>query len=116
MNVLFHIDHLALWSMVAANARNMLAYGEGESLIFQIEIVANGDAVRQLRCDLEPADELAGQLRQLSERGVRIVACANSLSNNGIHEEALLSFVDIVPSGVVEIAMRQHNGFAYIKP
>lgn len=64
MNVLFLVDHLALWPMVAANACNMHAKGEGESLFFHIETMAIGDAVRQRRGDLEPADGLAGQLRQ----------------------------------------------------
>lgn len=116
MNVLFHVNELDKWPQAVVNVRNMIAHGEQENIIFHIEIVANGEAVKQLRCDLEETDALAGDLKALQARGVKIVACANSLWNSGVHEEALLAFVDVVPSGVVEIAMRQQYGFAYIKP
>lgn len=115
MKALFHIDESIRWGMTLKNAANMLQYGEASSLSFEIEIVANGSAVAELKPDNAQKAGLFNQLEELAQ-AVRICACNNALLANGIAPHELFQFVRIVPAGVVEIAIRQADGYAYIKP
>ena len=102
MNVLFHIDESLKWAMVLGNIQNMIQYFDQEAMHYRIELVANGPAV----CELQDA---------VSEK-MGFKNALLSLSSNHISPELLLPFVEIVPAGVVEIALRQTEGFSYIKP
>lgn len=113
MKVLFHIDQSENWDLTLNNVSNMLAYGKENSTAFEIAIVANGSAVSQLR-QTETSD-ICARLLGMTE-SVRVCACKNSLKNLRIPLESLPPFVFPVPSGVVEIAVRQRQGYAYIKP
>lgn len=115
MKVLFHIDQSENWDLTLNNVSNMLAYGKENSAAFEIAIVANGSAVSQLRETAEEASDIRARLLHMSE-SVRVCACKNSLKNLRIPLNSLPSFVFPVPSGVVEIAIRQRQGYAYIKP
>nr|WP_277949524.1 DsrE family protein [Weissella paramesenteroides] len=43
-------------------------------------------------------------------------ACKNSMDQREIQEDDLQNHVKVVPSGVVELAIKQRDGFGYIKP
>lgn len=116
MKVLFHIDESEKWEMTLANARNMLNYGKSSDVKFVIEILANGVAVTQLRDQNSKEHGLYLIMKELSQEMVDIVACRNALNSNRIDEQELCSFVRIVPAGVVELAMKQNEGYSYIKP
>ena len=116
MKVLFHIDSQAKWPMVLGNVANMLQYGRENDVSFEIEVVANGDAVANLRQRAAVEAELYPQMERLSREKVAFAACRNALNNLHIEAALLCPFVAIVPAGVVEIAARQQDGFAYIKP
>ncbi|MBR0577186.1 DsrE family protein [Proteiniclasticum sp. BAD-10] len=112
MNVLFHVDQSTLWPMVTANVKNMLDYGKAEGISFTIEVVANGEAVT----DLSLEAPWLPRLQALAEDGVRVAACENALRAHGVKKEDLHGFVTTVPAGVVELALKQQEGYAYIKP
>lgn len=115
MNVLFHIDEPERWPMVLANVGNMLAFYQGTAERPVIEIVANGPAVAELKASPSQG-ALHEPMRMLSEQSVDIAACRNALRSQGIAETELLPFVRTVPAGVVELAVKQGEGYAYIKP
>ena len=115
MKVLFHIDDSARWTMTLGNAANLLQYGVSFGTPLELEIVANGPAVRDLRVDTAEKIGLATQLESLAS-SVRICACNNALRANKIAVGELYPFIQVVPAGVAEIALRQDDGFAYIKP
>lgn len=102
MKVLFHIDEQAKWGMVLANVKNFLKEEEGA----QIEVVANGPAVK----------EYVNQLDEKLKDKVDFVVCQNAMNGNGLTKDQLDPAVRIVKAGVVEIAKKQFEGFAYIKP
>jgi len=110
--VLFHIDELGKWSLLLSNISNLINAEDGN---FNIMAVANSEAVKyydtakKLSADLET-------VKALSSRGVRFIACSNSLNAYSIDKSNMPPFIDIVPSGVAEIAIRQGEGYAYIKP
>ena len=60
--------------------------------------------------------EHAGQIAELRGRGVRFVACENTLAEKSIPKGDLLEGVGTVPSGAVEVIRKQHEGYAYFRP
>ena len=47
---------------------------------------------------------------------VDVVACQNSLNKHQINKDQINSLIRVVDSGVVEIAKKQMEGYAYIRP
>lgn len=116
MNVLFHIDRSVNWNMTVANIMNMLDYGKSENIPFTIEIVANGEAVLELSKRASSEDTLDEKLKVIADQGVIIAACNNALKAHKVNATDLHTFITIVPAGVVEIAIKQNDGYSYIKP
>lgn len=53
----------------------------------------------------------------LIEKGVRFVACENTMRQKSIRKDDLLPGVGTVPSGAFEVVRRQQrDGYAYFKP
>ena len=95
MKVVYHIDEMEKWDLLLANVRNMCAFYEAAGHAATIEVVANA---------------------ALQEAGVLLAVCANALAANGVGADALVPSAHVVPAGVVELAQRQQEGYAYIKP
>lgn len=113
--VIFHIDDGQKWPAVLNNVRNLLKdWADGENQL-EIEVLANGSAVRNLKRTGEAVFD-ADRLKGLAEEGVQFVACNNSLKANKIAVEEVYDFIEVVPAGVSELVKKQHAGFAYIKP
>lgn len=111
--VIFHIDESfkARAKQVLANITNLLDdFGEGN---VQVELLANGDAVRMF---LNIPDNFSEQIRSLVKRDVKFVACAHSLDHLNLTSAELIDVVEIVPAGVSEIVKKQMDGWAYIRP
>ena len=109
--VVFHIDEQVKASLVLHNISNLITDLGGENL--EIEMVANGDAVKVLA---RSADESRPMLIELVEKQVAFSACANAMRNLGIQKDELFDFVTVVSSGVGEIVKKQTAGWAYIRP
>ncbi len=109
LKVLFHVDEEVMWNLALKNVQNFVDEIADGNMIF-IEVVANGDAINAYINinEQRKIEKLRGK--------VRFVACKKSLRTNGISENMLPYFVEIVPSGVVEIAKREEEGYRYIKP
>ena len=111
--VVFHLDEPSRGraDQVFKNIENLLA-DLGENSV-DVELVANGGGVKAL---VKGPDSRADQVDQLAAKGVRFVACANSLSMLGIAKESLLESVDVVSAGVAELVKKQAEGWAYLRP
>ncbi|MDD4474415.1 MAG: DsrE family protein [Eubacteriales bacterium] len=55
-------------------------------------------------------------MESLNTKGVKFVACNNALMANNIDKYNIIHFVDTVPAGVLELVVKQSEGYAYIKP
>lgn len=111
--VLIHVDEMEKWKLALGNCRNLLNALQNSDLV--IEIVANSEAVQALvRSESNQDHKLA--LAGLAQDNVIIAACNNALISFGIDTSSLYDFVNVVPSGVAELTIKQHLGFAYIKP
>lgn len=114
LKVVFHLDLDEETRLIMAlnNISNLLKEVSAEDA--DVFLVANGVAVRLLR--RERATEYAKRIGNLSEAGVRFLACNNSLRNLHMNHEELLEVCQIVPAGIVELIRLQSEGCAYIKP
>lgn len=111
--VLFHIDEHEKWEMVLNNARNMLINYKLNAIAYQIEIVANGEAVKDYSLS-NPAYQ--GSMQELVNENILFTACNHALEASDLTADDIFTFVVVVPVGVVEIADRQLDGYAYIRP
>ena len=113
MKVIYHVDEMERWPLTIGNVKNMVAFYEEQGEAFTIEVLANAAAVAAYRrTETKGADER----KRLSDAGVIFAACSNALKANGLAREDLYDYVTVVPAGVVELAKRQSEGYAYIRP
>ena len=80
----------------------------------QVEVVCHGAGIGLVeRARTDHAEAVAA----LIEKGVKFVACENTMRQESIRREDLLPGVGTVPSGAVEVVRKQQkDGFAYFKP
>ncbi len=123
--VIFHIDEPSKGraEQVLMNIINLLDdLGDGN---VDVELLANGGGVRALTKEANGQAEQVGQVKPveqaslvsaLAKRGVRFVACQNSLNHLNMQRSDLLDLVEVVPAGVSELVRKQNQGWAYIRP
>ena len=112
VKVIFHINEMDKWQGLLHNAANLLAAYEGDEKTLIVEVLANGGAVGGYLLGARDIEAMKG----LADQGVVFAACSNALKGQGIAADRLASFVAVVPAGVRELADRQMEGYAYIKP
>lgn len=81
----------------------------------RVVIVAYGEGVQFLQSDTLFSDE-GPKVAALAARGVVFKVCENSLRAGNLVRRDLLPRVEVVPSGTLEIARLQREGYAYIRP
>ncbi len=115
LKVIFHVNETPKWDVALANITNLLRDVGEEGA--EVVLLSNGPSVEAF------ADEAKVKaMEELAAKGVRFLACRNSLKklcSGGtvcLSEENLPSFAGVVPAGVTELIRRQAEGFAYIKP
>lgn len=111
---IFHIDEQNKWNLTLKNVNNLLDAVAAED--FNIEVLANAEAVKEYVLNNEAELNTQSAMKDLSDRGIKFVACNNSLKAFGIKQEDLINFVEIVPVGVLELVKKQREGYGYIKP
>jgi intracellular sulfur oxidation DsrE/DsrF family protein len=81
----------------------------------RVVIVAYGEGVQFLQNDTLFSDE-GPKVAALAVRGVVFKVCESSLRAGYLKRGDLLPRVEVVPSGTLEIARLQREGYAYIRP
>ena len=112
--IIFHINEMQRWNLLLNNVTNLSLSYKGESSNAIIEVLAHSEAVRGYLQD--SSEDYRPAMDRLSQQGVRFVACSRALLGMGITKEEIFQFVHVVPAGVRELADRQMEGYAYIKP
>lgn len=79
-----------------------------------VEVVCHGAGIGLLE---KARTDHAEAVEALIKKGVKFVACENTMRQKSIRKEDLLSGVGTVPSGAVEVVRKQQkDGYAYFKP
>ena len=110
--VIFHVDENSKFNLAHANIINMLAYYKELQAPVTIELLLNSEAVSLTTTNSEVIDSV----KQLLTNHVIVAVCNNSLKKLSLTPSDLIKGVTIVQAGVVELAEKQLEGYAYIKP
>ncbi|MCY9807240.1 DsrE family protein [Lentilactobacillus senioris] len=110
MNTIFHIDEINKWPTLLSNVNHMHEWMQSTKTAGTIEVLVNGSAVSAV---VKNSDI---NLSQLTNMGIMVAVCNNSLVQRDIKTDSLQANLQVVPVGVVELACKQSEGYAYIKP
>lgn len=110
--VIFQVDDndSAKWNLALNNAFN--AQKEFGPNGIDIEIVAYGPGINMLKSDSEVSSRIADAV----QKGIHVEACQNTMRHMKLTHQDMLQNIGYVPSGVGEIIMKEHDGYAYIRP
>jgi uncharacterized protein len=100
----------AAWSSLPIHVNNVIK-ALAEDGGSQIEVVFYGPGLTMLTKASESYEQL---LKQLSEKGVKLLACRNAMKMRNVKSEDLFPFAGEVDSGIAEIVRKQESGWAYI--
>ncbi len=78
----------------------------------KVEIVCHGGGIYIL--DKEKTI-YTSEIEDYAKNGVTWVACENTMRERKIPKEKLLSVCSTVPSGVLEVVLKQEAGWSYLK-
>ncbi|MDV2481441.1 hypothetical protein F8E02_05365 [Methanoculleus sp. Wushi-C6] len=106
--VVFHLDEREKVPLVLNNVKNLIDELEG----VEVEVVAHAGGVEGLRTGSSHAE----LMERLAESGVRFVVCENTLRSRNILRSDFPGYVGTVPSAIVELVVRQAEGWRYLKP
>ncbi|MHA7277783.1 DsrE family protein [Arthrobacter sp. HLT1-21] len=96
-----------LSSVLRSGINTMAALPDGTA----IEIIIQGRGVALLAAGSELTAEVAGVL----EKGLRVLACENSMRSVEVESHQLLPGVGVVPAATAHLAARQWEGWAYVR-
>lgn len=114
-SVCYHLSDLDKIAMALGNINNHVE-GMGGPDKIHIVLVVNGPALAAFKSS-DASPDLAQKLTRVSEQGVELGACGNTLDGTQLTVADLLpGFVRIDEGGVVRLAKLQAEGYAYIRP
>ncbi len=115
VKAVFHIEDAA--SQALAGLRNVKNFMDTEPTA-KIVVVTHAQGVDFLMNDAKDrnGNPYAIAVELLKERGVKFEVCEITLKNRSLKKDQFIPEAQFTPSGVVEIAKLQAQGYGYIKP
>ncbi|MFT8315369.1 MAG: DsrE family protein [Clostridium sp.] len=110
--VIFHIDEFDKWNLLLKDVSILLDALSNDK--FYIEVLATSEAVKFYDVN-EILNTDVNFMRNLNDRGIKFVACNNSLTACHIKNNDIINFVDIVSIGTLELINKQSEGYIYLK-
>jgi intracellular sulfur oxidation DsrE/DsrF family protein len=98
------------WNLLLNNVRNTQTGLSGYPLA--LEIVAYGPGIDMIRLD----SKVAARVQEAIKSGVRVKVCETTMKLKHLTREHMIPNMEYVPSGIVEIIVRQREGYSYIRP
>ena len=115
VKVVYHLSDEQSATLAMFNISNHLSADPGAKIV----LVALSRGVKVFTFGAQDATSrpFADWVEQLTARGVEFRVCQNSMNAYKLSKADLVDKVQIVPSGVAEIARLQNReGYAYIRP
>ncbi len=97
------------WSSTIGNIKNIQKIWPNH---LQIEVVVHGKAIDLL---VKDKTYFANDIASLTKEGIVFSACENTMRKHKIVKSDLLIEAKTVPSGVVEVILKQEQGWRYLK-
>lgn len=102
-------DNPKTWNSMLNNVENTLQDLGTET---RVEVVAHSAGLAFL---VKKTSQSTDRAKALSEKGVRFLACENTMNRKNISIDHLVSFSETVSSGVGHVVKRQAEGWSYIR-
>jgi len=99
----------SVWSSTLGNIKNIQKALQGQ---VEINIVVHGKALDLL---VKEHTHLAKEVLSMENEMTHFKACENTMRKHGITKEMLLDKIGTVPSGVVEVILKQEAGWSYLR-
>jgi len=99
----------SVWSSTLGNIKNIQKALQGQ---VEINIVVHGKALDLL---VKDHTHLAKEVLSMENEMTHFKACENTMRKHGITKEMLLDKIGTVPSGVVEVILKQEAGWSYLR-
>jgi intracellular sulfur oxidation DsrE/DsrF family protein len=99
----------ASWSSVIGNIKNIQKVWTSN---LNIEVVVHGKAIDFL---VKDKTYFSTDIQLLASQGIKFNACQNTMRKHNITSDMLVKEAGMVPSGVVEVVMKQEEGWSYLK-
>lgn len=112
--IVLHADDMGKVPELLSNLGNLVRYANThEQEQIEAVVVLNGDAIMSYL-----APQTVEQIAKYQSEAMQVSfhACNNSMRSHGLQETQLPQGVQVVPAGVLDIALLQQDGFSYIKP
>ncbi|MGB5611306.1 MAG: DsrE family protein [Sedimenticolaceae bacterium] len=93
----------------------VVMHGNGVSMVLLPESLGKVQGFKHANADPQMQAAITG----LKQQGVAFKVCSNTLQRRKVNREEdlyMVEEIDIVPSGLAELAILQGQGFSYIKP
>ena len=116
MKFVFHIDEVSKWMVLLGSVGNTVRYLKENNLPVVIDIVVNSEAIQCLASNIAETKGLLSDFEWLLAEGVNLVACQNALNASGLAKDDLVAGSQVVPASMIHLAIRQKEGYAYIRP
>ena len=100
----------AKWNLALNNAKNVQDDLGKDNVT--VEIVAYGPGLGMLKAESVAGNRIADAMGA----GVAVVACENTMFNQKLTRDAMLPKIGYVKAGVVELMLKQQEGYSYIRP
>jgi intracellular sulfur oxidation DsrE/DsrF family protein len=97
------------WSSTIGNIKNIQKAWPNH---LHIEVVVHGKAINLL---VKDKTYFASDIAGLTKEGIAFSACENTMRKYKIEKADLLIEAKTVPSGVVEVILKQEQGWRYLK-
>lgn len=78
----------------------------------QIEVVCHGPGLDLL---ISRTTKVPSLIREWRSKGVVFAACGNTMRRRGIKKEDLIGEATPIPSAMVQLIVRQEEGWSYVK-
>ena len=100
----------AKWNLALNTVRNIQQDLGKDSV--EIEVVTYGPGLNMLKLDSAVSARVGDALGQ----GVKIMACENTMTNTKVSKADMLPNIGYIKAGVVELMVKQQQGWSYIRP
>ena len=110
--IVFHVtnDDPKIWNQ-SLNNMDQLQKIVGKDNI-DIELVVNGYGIGMLKMD----SVVGNRVNEAVAKGIKVVACEQTMRGFKLTKDDMLTSVGYVPGGVIEVMLKQKEGYAYLKP
>lgn len=120
--VVYHVNNIHTATGALRNVKNHLN-AVGDKNIDLIVVTHSSGAFAMVDGSMGKKNKKTGKVYKfndtiatLANRGVKFSICANTIRGKKINKNLINEHVDVVPSGVAEVAHLQQKGYIYVKP